>query len=253
MIDSSDHEWAPVSIDVISALTGVARISGAAPLGTVAAQLAGLALKTVPAVAVCLAVVQDSRLVHLEITSGPLAFVLDERQYPAGFGPCLGAARSGHTVLLGDTNAGMYEQYRQLILRHGVRQVISVPLLPSTAGPGFGSLTIYGADGRLPQGSRGDDLINLFASLAAVVLGDALRYNAALLTAQQLKQALDSRAIIEQAKGMIMQGLHCSADDAFEQLSLRSSTSGRKLRDVAAMVVDQVNPTGFRSSRSARG
>ena len=87
MSESTVHEASPGSIDVISALTGLARISGAAPLHTVAAQLVELALNSIPAVAVCLAVVQDSTVVHLEITDGPLGLVLDERQYPAGFGP----------------------------------------------------------------------------------------------------------------------------------------------------------------------
>jgi GAF domain-containing protein len=251
MIESPDHQGSPVSTDVISALIALARISGAAPLGTVAAQLAGLARSSVPAVAVGLAVVQDSRVVHLEISGGALAFVLDERQYPAGFGPCLDAARSGRTVVIEDTNAGKYAQYRQLIQRHGVRQVVSVPLLPATAGPAIGSLAFYGADVRRPQGTPSDDLVNLFASLASVVLGDALRYRAAVVTVQQMEQALHSRAVIEQAKGMIMYNLRCSADEAFERLRLRSSTSGHKVRDVAVMIVDQATP-GSLSSRSAR-
>jgi AmiR/NasT family two-component response regulator len=67
-----------------------------------------------------------------------------------------------------------------------------------------------------------------------------------------MERVLQSRAVIEQAKGMIMYGLRCSADEAFERLSLRSSTSGRKVRDVAAMIVDQASVTGAPSSKSAR-
>lgn len=245
MIESREHQEAPVSADVSSALSELARISATAPVGTVAAELAALALNALPAVAVCLAVVERERVLHLEIIGGAPAFVLDERQYPPGFGPCLDAARDGQVVIIDDTTVGKYEQFRELIQRHGVRRVVSLPLplpLPSpTARTGLGSLTIYGGEVRLRPGAHGDGQARVLASAASVVLADALRYNAAVLTAQQLEQAMRSRAAIEQAKGMIMFRDRCSADEAFAWLSSLSSTSNRKLRDIATMMVHEAS------------
>lgn len=243
MIESREHQEAPVSADVSSALSELARISATAPVGTVAAELAALALNALPAVAVCLAVVERERVLHLEITGGAPAFVLDERQYPPGFGPCLDAARDGQVVIIDDTTVGKYEQFGELIHRHGVRRVVSLPLpLPSpTARTRLGSLTIYGGEVRLRPGAHGDGQARVLASAASVVLADALRYNAAVLTAQQLEQAMRSRAAIEQAKGMIMFRDRCSADEAFAWLSSLSSTSNRKLRDIATMMVHEAS------------
>jgi len=50
-------------------------------------------------------------------------------------------------------------------------------------------------------------------------------------------------AVIEQAKGIIMGERRCTPDEAFALLTQISPDSNRKLRDVAAALVDQANPT----------
>jgi AmiR/NasT family two-component response regulator len=50
---------------------------------------------------------------------------------------------------------------------------------------------------------------------------------------------MESRAVIEQAKGIIMGERRCSADEAFRLLSKLSQDSNRKLRDVAAALVSR--------------
>ncbi|MGH8929183.1 MAG: GAF and ANTAR domain-containing protein [Egibacteraceae bacterium] len=54
----------------------------------------------------------------------------------------------------------------------------------------------------------------------------------------QLQQALDSRVLIEQAKGMVAAHGSLAMRDAFEQLRLHGRRTGRSLRDVAQDVVD---------------
>jgi AmiR/NasT family two-component response regulator len=51
---------------------------------------------------------------------------------------------------------------------------------------------------------------------------------------------MESRAVIEQAKGVIMRDRHCSATEAFDVLVRLSQQSHRKLRDVATAIVDGV-------------
>jgi AmiR/NasT family two-component response regulator len=53
-----------------------------------------------------------------------------------------------------------------------------------------------------------------------------------------MQAAMKSRAVIEQAKGILMARHRCSADDAFKYLSRLSQNSNRKLRDIAQSIVD---------------
>ena len=52
-----------------------------------------------------------------------------------------------------------------------------------------------------------------------------------------LRTAMQTRAIIEQAKGMLMLHAQCDADAAFQQLVELSQTSHRKLVEVAQVLV----------------
>ena len=54
---------------------------------------------------------------------------------------------------------------------------------------------------------------------------------------QQLRQALASQPLIEQAKGMLMAQHGCTADEAFDMLREASMRANRKLRDLAAAIV----------------
>lgn len=55
----------------------------------------------------------------------------------------------------------------------------------------------------------------------------------------QLKEAMKSRAVIEQAKGMVMAESHCSADEAFQLLVRLSNNTNVKLNQVASAMVYQ--------------
>jgi len=54
---------------------------------------------------------------------------------------------------------------------------------------------------------------------------------------------MQSRAVIEQAKGVLAGRLHCSPEDAFQHLVKESQHSNRKLRDLAAEVVQRASDT----------
>ena len=85
-----------------------------------------------------------------------------------------------------------------------------------------------------------DDAIVLaqtFAGYAAVALANAHLYDTTATLAQQMQAAMESRAVIEQAKGIIMGERRCTADEAFAILTKVSQDSNRKLRDVAAALV----------------
>jgi AmiR/NasT family two-component response regulator len=80
-------------------------------------------------------------------------------------------------------------------------------------------------------------LAQAFAAYAAVALANAYVYHSTADLARHLRTAMDSRAVIEQAKGIIMAERRCTADEAFEFLTGVSQETNRKVRDVAAALV----------------
>jgi AmiR/NasT family two-component response regulator len=89
-------------------------------------------------------------------------------------------------------------------------------------------------------GRRDNDdlaLAQAFANYAGVAIANAHLYTATATQARQLEEAMASRAVIEQAKGLIMAQRRCTPDEAFQTLSRASQRSNRKLRDIATAIV----------------
>jgi AmiR/NasT family two-component response regulator len=81
-------------------------------------------------------------------------------------------------------------------------------------------------------------LAEQFGDYAAVAIANTTLYMSAALLAEQMQAAMTSRAVIEQAKGMLMVQRKCDADAAFDILVELSQHSHRKLREVAQVVVE---------------
>lgn len=73
-----------------------------------------------------------------------------------------------------------------------------------------------------------------------MALANLETHEAAVELAAQLRRALDSRAIIEQAKGLLMASRGVDAQEAFETLVTASQHDNRKLHDIADTVVETV-------------
>ena len=78
------------------------------------------------------------------------------------------------------------------------------------------------------------------AAYAGIVLNNVGLYFSATSRADQMAEAMRSRAVIEQAKGILMGQRQCNSDEAFSILVRLSQQSHRKLRDVAMALVDHV-------------
>jgi AmiR/NasT family two-component response regulator len=87
-------------------------------------------------------------------------------------------------------------------------------------------------------------LASTFGAYAGVALANMHLYEAQGQVAEQLQVAMQSRAVIEQAKGILMGQRRCSAEEAFNALVLLSQAANRKLRDVAQELVDDVAVSG---------
>jgi hypothetical protein len=98
-----------------------------------------------------------------------------------------------------------------------------------------GSLNVYCTAGRLDDAAV--RTAREFARSAAVVVDNAAEYAGATDLVGHLRIALESRAGIEQAKGILMERHRCTAEEAFHRLVEESQARGLKLRRIAAELV----------------
>ena len=169
----------------------------------------------------------------------PQAPEIDAAQYAAGRGPCLDAWRQGRVVLVDDVAEAVddYPEFVRAAQAHGVGSSLSLPLLAGDTG--LGALNLYAPAGK--SFADADEALGLeLAGAASIVLANASAYWEASQLSQQLTEAMRSRAVIEQAKGMLMaRSPELSPDDAFDVLRRASQRENVKLRDVAQRIVDR--------------
>ncbi|MBW3614913.1 MAG: GAF and ANTAR domain-containing protein [Actinobacteria bacterium] len=101
---------------------------------------------------------------------------------------------------------------------------------------GIGALNLYS---RTESGFTDADVEvgEAFATQAAIVLANAQAYWDAYQLGVDLRTAMQSRAVIEQAKGILMATQRCTADEAFQILVRASQRENRKLREMAEELV----------------
>ncbi len=166
-----------------------------------------------------------------------VALRIDEAQYAADDGPCLEALRTGTEVHVAELSGARWPGTAASAVREGVYASLSVPM---HNGERIGVLNLYanhvGAFGA--EVTRAD--ARVFARYAATIVAAHTRYRRVTTQVQQMYEALESRAVIEQAKGMIMLRERCSAEDAFQILVRTSQHSHLKLREIAASLVASV-------------
>lgn len=171
------------------------------------------------------------------VFSDPTSPEIDSVQYATGKGPCLDASREQRVFRIDSTTDDpRWEEFCKAAAAKEIYSVLSCPL--SVKGRGIGALNFYS---RTPGAFTEDDegLGSLFARQAAVALANASAYWGATALAEQLKEALTSRSVIDQAKGIIMGVQRCSADDAFDVLRRASQRENKKLRDIAQSIVER--------------
>jgi GAF domain-containing protein len=169
------------------------------------------------------------------VSTSNVASEIDDAQYAADEGPCLDALREQHTVRVAPMSAaGPYERFRAAALERGVRSSFSLPL--AVRGRAVGALNLY-SEGEHGFDSVGDETALFFADQVAVAISCAELHEQTRFLIGNLEEALASRDVIGQAKGILMVSRRITADDAFTMLRSASQHSNRKLREIADDVV----------------
>jgi len=167
------------------------------------------------------------------VSTGKLAVDLDETQYERGHGPCLHAARTGELTEITDTRTDeRWPDYMPRAAEHGNLSSLSIPLVVDEDAQVSGALNIYAREPHaFDEESR--SVATRFAPYAAVAAGNMYAYQSARTMADNLQAALESRAIIDQAKGVLMERHKLTPDQAFQLLARASMHANRKVRDIA--------------------
>jgi ANTAR domain len=156
-------------------------------------------------------------------------------QVRSGSGPLLDALSAGEPAACPDTLEELrWPEYAAAALRQGVR--CSLSLAHQTGGEAV-CLSVFGARRR----TLGPDSIIVAERLLAfggAAVGVASEYGEARRTAWQLRDAAHSRAVVDQAKGVLMHALGCSAEEALQRMRQVSQARNMKVTDVATRIID---------------
>ncbi|MHB8378883.1 MAG: GAF and ANTAR domain-containing protein [Acidimicrobiales bacterium] len=178
--------------------------------------------------------------------------VLELFQIQADEGPCVDCFRSGQAVVnqsLSETD-GRWPNFTPRALARGFRSVHSLPM--RLRGRTIGALNLF----RTTQGPMGEDDVILAQGLADVATIAILQHRSSLdahILNEQLSNALNSRIVIEQAKGIISQATHCDMDHAFGRLRAHARNHNEGLTGVTwGLVEGTLNPHDLDQPRETR-
>jgi GAF domain-containing protein len=172
---------------------------------------------------------------------GDMALLADELQYEKGYGPCMDAGRGGVLLRVDDMRAEeRWPEYVDHVAETaGVLSSLSVPL--PYQGSSIGALNNYSSK---PSAFATPESLQAGLEVAetiAVAVANADSHWQLGEQARNMRLAMESRAVIEQAKGVLMAQRHIDADQAFEILRAASQRYNRKLRDIALGIVDSTH------------
>jgi GAF domain-containing protein len=176
---------------------------------------------------------------------GDMALAADELQYEHGHGPCMDAGRGGVLLRIDDMGSEIrWPDYMAHVqATTPVRSSLSVPL--PYQGSSIGALNNYSS---VPSAFDNPESLRAgleVAEVVAVAVANADAHHQLGEHARNMRLAMESRAVIEQAKGVLMAQRRVDAEQAFEILREASQRYNRKLRDIALGIVE--------STRDGRG
>ena len=202
--------------------------------------LAELSVRTVEPAATCgITLTTDDRVMTVA-AADDLAAELDEQQYEHDAGPCVQALYAGEVVDAPDLSVeSRWGSYPRIARSHGIEAVLSTPLIVD--GRSIGVLNLYSRSSHSFEPHH-RQLAALLAGQAAIAIIAALRHYDEVTLTDNLRIALASRSVIDQAIGIVMARRRCTPSDAFASLRAVSQRRNTKLRVVAADLVSAAGP-----------
>ena len=202
-------------------------------------QLAILTVQALPVDCSCGVTLQPNGRPLTVAASDGLARSVDEIQYEAGQGPCLAALHTGQLHHVPDiSREERWPRFTSHAFAQGVRSILSVPL--NVSGGTAGALNLYATQPQVYNEAT-QQQAEVFAGYMAGALGIALKLADQVQLSANLRAALASRAVIDQALGILMAQRRCDAQEAFEILRQAWNNRNVKVAAIAAAIVAGVS------------
>jgi hypothetical protein len=159
---------------------------------------------------------------------------LTDLQLACGRGPLLDAAAATGPVTCPDTlSEDRWPEFAAAALALGIRSCVVL----SSRGEPVVTLSLWGARPRAID--PGDlQLAELLVAYGSALVGAVAEYDDSRRLADQLRDAAGSRAVVDQAKGILMHALGCSAEEALERMRQISQRTSVRAVQVAQRVID---------------
>jgi GAF domain-containing protein len=229
-------------IDLQAGLTGLARmVSDSFAVDDLLAQVATLATHAIPGVDVAgVVLVRGTTARHLETlgTTAEVVREIERIQYEVlGEGPCITCIELGRPIVSGSLGSDQrWPRFGGRVARLGMHSALSLPLLIRDRV--IGTINAY-ARTRDAFSEHAVRLGEQFAAAAAVSAHNAQLLAAASSKADQLQAALTTRAVIDQAIGILRSRTGGSAEEAFDRLRQISQSENVRLSVVAQRFVNE--------------
>jgi GAF domain-containing protein len=167
---------------------------------------------------------------------------LEDLQIRHQEGPCIDAFEVKELISAEDlVSEHRWPKFSQAAVARKVRAVLASPLPYNQSAVGVVAVL---SEQRRPWSPEGELALLAFTDLAALFIGSMMQGEQQSELAAQLQGALDSRKMIEQAKGVLMGRHGISARDAYEQLRAQARAQRRKLSAICAQIVADADGSG---------
>ena len=179
----------------------------------------------------------EGRLQLVASTSEQVELV-EIMQLNAGSGPCVDCFETGHRVTVADIEASgdRWPAFRAEALKQGFRSIHATPM--KLRGRIIGTLNLLSTSvGALTD--RDADAAQALTDVATIGILQERVIRESGIVADQLHRALDSRILIEQAKGVLSQTGSMTMDEAFVAMRTFARSHNYRLRAVAQQIVDR--------------
>lgn len=235
--DSTGRGSAVYEDDLRVSLAGLSTLlTGGEPLTATLRHIAEFAVGAIPGADGAGLTMLGSGRPQTVVASADFVRAVDDVQYGLGEGPCVSAVAERCTQTSGSLGGERrWPRFGPRIGRMGVHSALSLPLLLG-AERVVGALNVY-AYGKDVFGPEAVRMGELFAGPAAVSVHNAQLLDDSVRLAEQLSAALGSRAVIDQALGILMSRTGAGPQEAFDRLRAMSQAQGVKAAEVARVLV----------------
>lgn len=159
-------------------------------------------------------------------------------QLRAGSGPCVESYSTGTLVVVEDIAAltGHWPEFQTAALSQGFRSVHALPM--RVHGRTIGAMGLFGEN---PGGLSEEDVAigQALVDVATISILQERTIRESAIVNEQLQRALNSRVLIEQAKGVIAYTSRVDMDEAFKRLRSFARSNNQTLNDTATQVIEQ--------------